>query len=427
MITTTIPDIYEPLLFGLTDPDHPPARYFAFSGGRSSGKSTATALALVLEGCVRPIRVLCTREFQNSIKESVMQLLLQLIDQYGLPGYTSTLDEIRNRNGTRFIFKGLHNSPESTIKGFEAVDRCWVEEAQFITDQSLQVLIPTIRKPHSTLIFTWNPLTRDDPVMRRFVTEIPPLDRPRTYYRHTTWRTLAQAGLLTDEVRQMIAAARDTRDYAHVWEGVPYENVTNGVISWQDLDDARHRPPDRDGGTSFGVDVARYGADRTAVAVKQGRHLAALVSWQHASIPETVRRILTLADQWHPTTINVDDTGVGGGVTDMLREAHAPVTGINYAQAAKDPTRYPNVASELWFDFQQQLGSVTIDPALDHLPDLMQELSTREWHIDSRSRRQIQAKDAYKHANLVGSPDLADAVLLAFYRPAVMPAWDDVV
>ena len=147
----------------------PPYRYYCYSGGRASGKSTAVAQSLILRAASQPITVLCAREFQNSIADSVHKLLVGTIRKFGLQGFEITRDSISHINGSTFIFRGLHNNFES-IKSIEGIDVCWVEEAQTVGKESLTTLIPTIRKTNSTLIFTWNPRTSHDTVWTFFVT-----------------------------------------------------------------------------------------------------------------------------------------------------------------------------------------------------------------------------------------------------------------
>ena len=124
-----------------------PCRYKVLYGGRGSGKSWAMARALLIKGAQQPLRVLCVREVQNSIAESVHKLLSQQIEQLGLQSFY----EIQNTtifskiNGTEFIFEGIkHNITK--IKSMEGIDVCWAEEAEAISDNSWDVLIPTIRK-----------------------------------------------------------------------------------------------------------------------------------------------------------------------------------------------------------------------------------------------------------------------------------------
>ena len=134
-----------------------------------------------------PIRVLCAREFQNSISESVKKSLEAAIKVLGLGGYTITNDAITHINGTSFIFKGLHIDAETTVKGLEGIDVCFIDEAQFISKHSLDILLPTIRKEGSTIIFALNPLTPADGVMTRFVTKPNREVASRTVHRHVTY------------------------------------------------------------------------------------------------------------------------------------------------------------------------------------------------------------------------------------------------
>ena len=120
----------------------------------------------------------------------------------------------------------------------------------------------------------------------------------------------------------------------------------------------------------------------------------------------------------------MDDTGVGGGVTDILRSRNQPVNGVNFGAKPKHPDRYPAVSSELWFEFAEQLSEITINPNLEHRAELFHELSTREWAINNRNLREVQRKKDYKTENQTGSPDLADSVLLAYYKPLQLPSWD---
>ena len=394
-----------------------PNRFFLYYGGRASGKSTTVGLSLLLRASITTIRVLCAREYQNSLDESVKQLLTDLITENSLPNFKITKDAIINlRTNSSFIFKGLHNNIQS-LKSTEGVDVCWVEEAQTITSESLEILIPTIRKPDSTLIFTWNPYTHEDPIWRRFITKPRKDEIQRTLIKKTTWKDLARLNLLNSTILGDIFAAQHTAEYAHTWLGEPYEKTSNQVIKWDDLDAATKRTADIQGGVIFGVDIARYGNDRTALAVKQGNHLESITPWNYSSIPDTVARIEREADKWKPTAINVDDTGVGGGVTDLLRKDGYPVVPINYAAKPKAVEKYPNIASELWFDFGDRINQITINPSIDITPELFEELSTRDWSINSRGLRQIQSKKDYKGSQDHRSPDLADSVLLAFYEP----------
>jgi phage terminase large subunit len=139
-------------------------RYVSIYGGRGSGKSWSVALFLLLKAMDDKIRVLCTREIQNSIKDSVHKLLGDTISRYKLDAYFEITDKtIKSTNGSEFLFKGLRHNPND-IKSTEGIDYCWIEEAHSVSRKSFEILTPTIRKPGSQIIFTYNPTNEDDPV-----------------------------------------------------------------------------------------------------------------------------------------------------------------------------------------------------------------------------------------------------------------------
>lgn len=152
-----IPEVFEPLFTS-------PKRKNILYGGRGSAKSHTVARYCILRSLERPMRILCTRELQKSIAESVHQLLSSCIESMGLSSlFNIQRDRIVGVNGSEFIFAGVRQNTNE-IKSMEAITICWVEEAQAMSQQSLDVLIPTIRAPGSILIFTFNPFKDSDPV-----------------------------------------------------------------------------------------------------------------------------------------------------------------------------------------------------------------------------------------------------------------------
>ncbi|HRP05295.1 MAG TPA: PBSX family phage terminase large subunit, partial [Opitutaceae bacterium] len=135
-----------------------PARYKGAWGGRGSGKSHFFGGFLVLETLRRQVRAVCLREVQNSIKDSVKQLIEDKIREYGLEAdFDITDNEIRGPNDSLYVFRGLKNHTAASIKSLEGFNVAWVEEAQTVTQKSLDLLIPTIRADGSELWFSWNP------------------------------------------------------------------------------------------------------------------------------------------------------------------------------------------------------------------------------------------------------------------------------
>ena len=243
-------------------------RNIVYYGGRGSGKSRHVALALILRGRQKKLLILCTRELQNTIADSVHKLLSDIINENGFTDYEITEKTIRNKlTGTTFIFKGLrHNSTE--IKSTEGIDIAWVEEAQSISEASLKVLVPTVRKPGSQLIFTFNRVNELDPGYVRYVKT----QRPRTYVRKVNYDVLERAGLFPDELREEMETdkAADPGLYAHVWLGEPVAQSDAAILSRTAVLAAMERDIEAEGAIEVGVDVARMGDDRTVFVKRKG-------------------------------------------------------------------------------------------------------------------------------------------------------------
>ncbi|TXH46554.1 MAG: PBSX family phage terminase large subunit [Desulfurellales bacterium] len=151
-----------------------PKRYKVMHGGRGGGKSWGVARALLILGAQKPLRVLCAREVQKSIKDSVHRLLCDQIESLGLSAFYEILEtEIRGPNGTLFLFAGLAATTVESIKSFEGVDIVWVEEARNVAKRSWEILLPTIRKSGSEIWVTFNPEFETDDTYQRFVANPP--------------------------------------------------------------------------------------------------------------------------------------------------------------------------------------------------------------------------------------------------------------
>lgn len=153
-----------------------PKRYKGAYGGRGGAKSHFFAEQIILRCYTKQERVVCIREVQNSIKDSVKQLLIDKINSLGLQDIFEILEsEIRGPNGSFIVFKGMQSYNAANIKSLEAFTIAWVEEAQTLSQHSLDLLRPTIRKEGSELWFSWNPRYKTDPV-DAFFRKNPPED-----------------------------------------------------------------------------------------------------------------------------------------------------------------------------------------------------------------------------------------------------------
>jgi len=192
------------------------------------------ASALLLKGTESPKRILCAREIQRSIKDSVHSLLASRIEALGLERfYEVTQNEIRGVNGTTFIFTGLLANIQS-IKSIDNIDLCWVEEASSVSENSWRTLIPSIRKPGSEIWVSFNPEHKTDAAYQRFVL-YPPQNamvkkvsyRDNPYFSQTT---------LPEEMQ--ILKDQNEEEYLHVYEG-ELKQFVDGSIYRKQLQQAR--------------------------------------------------------------------------------------------------------------------------------------------------------------------------------------------
>lgn len=190
------------------------ARYKVAYGGRGGAKSWAFADALLLQAWESPLRVLCAREHQTSIKDSVHQLLSDRIGACGFGSfYNITQTGITGQNGSSFAFSGLRINP-SDLKSFEGVDRCWVEEARNVSKRSWDILTPTIRKPGSEIWVSFNPELETDETYQRFVVTPPAGSVVREVsYRDNPWFTAEL------EAERVDCERRDPDGYLTIWDG----------------------------------------------------------------------------------------------------------------------------------------------------------------------------------------------------------------
>lgn len=213
-----------------------PARYKVLHGGRGGAKSHSIADWLVGRGVERRTRWLCAREIQKSLATSVHQLLVdKIVEQKLQDAYHITRDGIRGPHDTHFLFAGLRSNPDS-VKSMEDLDGAWVEEADRCSQTSLDLLTPTVRKPGSELIFSFNRGKITDPVDNLFLGGTPP---PDSWIQQVNWRDNPWfPKVLWDEMMWM--KVRDYDKYLHVWEGHPLKRTEAIVFkNWVegDLDD----------------------------------------------------------------------------------------------------------------------------------------------------------------------------------------------
>lgn len=323
-------------------------REAAIYGGRYSLKSHTVARALLIRARQQKLRIACFREFQNSIADSSHQLLKDLINLYNLKDFQITDNSIINTiNGSDFLFKGLHHN-EQSIKSIEGIDIAWVEEAQTVSTTSLEVLTPTVRKPGSQIIYTYNRLLEEDPVHKRLVLE----GRPNTLIINCNYDIAEKYGYLPDEIKNEIEDDKLNRPslYKHKWLGEPNSIERRVYQDWVQIDSIPHEARLERRGLDFG-----YKNDPTAIVgiyyynggyildeemYRKGMHnndIAAFLN--NAPQPNT----LTIADSAEPKSIdeltllgaNVLGVRKMGGTLASGHKAGFKQYGIDYVRQQK--------------------------------------------------------------------------------------------
>ena len=388
----------------LKDPQY---RVYLIEGGRGGGKSWAIGKVLLKILNEEKKRLVCGREIQNSLADSVYKLFKDKIEELEYNDYSVLSNHIEHENGSEIIFKGLRGQGNAlsrqNIKSFEGADYFWGEEAQMISQESISVLDPTIRKPGSKIIFTYNRFEDLDPVHKEY------FNAPGVYHIKINYydNPFCPQSII-DKAERLKEVDYDR--YLHEYEGEPLTQGDQSIVSRVKCRQAMERSVNADGQVVGGVDVARFGDDRTVIYKRKGLKVTDYKILQGKSNVEVANIVGSMFDQ--RDKIIVDVTGVGSGVVDLLLERCYSVIPVNFAQRAKKHKKYPNAASEMWFNFANILENEEIE-----LPDddeLLQELTTRCYTYNVKGQQVVEPKDKFKK-RLGKSPDKADALILCFY------------
>lgn len=391
-----------------------PARIKGCRGGRGAGAKSWSIISLAVQRAYRErTQIVFLREVQLTLEESVWKLVRDTIERLRYSGWVVTKEYIDcPRTGSHIIFRGLSDLRADQIKSLEDFDIAIIEEAQSVSSHSLDILFPTIRKPGSEIWFGMNPDEEIDPIVARtwgsqrddmiLLDLLPgPVDNP-------WW---------TDELQKEMDEdfKRDPDLAEHVWNGAPRMQgersvMTRGVIRAA-MDRKTETDPEAD--IELGIDVARFGDDRSVIFKRQGLKVIDHRVFTKLDTQELSRVAWDMAGRSLRVKIKVDDTGVGGGVTDKLRDMGAQVIPVNNGGAPNNKRLYTSSADEQWFEFP-------IDRAdIPDVPELMAELSARKYRYTRDDRKQIESKAEFKK-RYGRSPDLADALLLCYFSPHVL-------
>lgn len=313
-------------------------REAAVYGGRFSLKSHTVGRYLLIRARMSTTRIGCFREFQNSIAESSHQLLKDLIAKYNLNEFQVTDKGIFNTiNGSEFLFKGL-KSNEQSIKSIEGIDIAWVEEAQTVTQSSLEILTPTIRKDGSQIIYTYNRLLDEDPVHKRLVLE----GRPNTLVINANYDIALKYGWMPEVIRLEMESDRDNRPglYKQKWLGEPTSMEGRIYTGWLEIESVPHEAVLERYGLDFG-----YSVDPTAI-VAVYRHNGGIIldevcyskGLSNKQIADIIKgqtqKALVVADSAEPKSID-DIASYGISIVPCQKGADSIRQGIQVVQGQR--------------------------------------------------------------------------------------------
>jgi phage terminase large subunit len=222
ILNPEMPEKLEPILY--------PARYKIARGGRGSAKSWTFARTLLALGAIKQMRILCAREIQRSIKDSVHKLLSDQCKRLNLEQFYRVLEtSIHGANGTEFTFTGLSVHTVATMKSYEGYDICWVEEGQVLSKRSYDILIPTIRKDGSEIWISYNPELETDETHQRFTLN-PPDDCLNI---EVNWRDNPWFNQVLNKER-LHCKRTDPDNYDNIWEG-KCKPAVEGAIYFKEI------------------------------------------------------------------------------------------------------------------------------------------------------------------------------------------------
>ena len=340
---------------------------------------------------------------------------------------------------------GLSTNQPDRFQGFHAEHiLVVVDEAAGVPEQIFEAVDGVLTSAHSRLLLLGNPTSASGTFYDAF--------------RKPGWRTIAVSafdtpnfttfGITEDDIRtgawqekitgslpipQLITPAWVADKYIQ-WgpESPAYqsrvlgrfpEQTTDTLIPLAWIEAAMQRWTETEEGdpTVLGVDVARFGDDRTVIAVRRGRKVLPLKVYRQQGTMETAGMAMALAREYERAAINVDVIGVGAGVVDRLEEQGVDVAGINVAESAKDPEQFANLRTELWWGLRERLRPDAPDPVgLPPDDELLAELAAPKYKFTSRGQWALEPKEETKK-RLGYSPDKADAVVLAFAEAGARP------
>jgi len=403
-----IPPVLYPIVKNLDD-----YRYFLLEGGRGGGKSQSVGRFILYLADKYNLRVVCGREIQKSINESVYSLMSDLIREHNLY-YEIFSTKITHKEKNSVInFRGFREQGAFNIQGMEGIDITWIDEAQAITKQTLDVLIPTIRKENAKVFFTMNRHVVDDPVYETFADRDDCLHIHLNYFDNPFCTEALKKE--ADECRKKSEA-----DYRHIWQGIPLDRSEDAVFGQEDVERAKevYRLRQGYGLRIAGFDIARYGDDKCAVVILQQMgalhwSVVHIDQWDKKDLNFTTGRILQITNEHNVDHAIVDEDGLGAGPLDTLTKGR----GLNYFKGFRNPVIPYN--KDKYYCNPRTANAYKLKDMLlkGHIhftdKDLCKELTTAfRYEFDNYQRKRLVSKEKMRKEG-IASPNIADALIMA--------------
>ena len=417
-------------------------RYKIAYGGRGSGKSWSVAELLIELSRRATLRILCARELQMSMSDSVIALLSDTIERKGLlQEFEVQKTSIRHLGAnSTFMFYGIKNNP-TKIKSLEGVDICWVEEAEAVSKESWEILIPTIRKDGSQIWVTFNPKNILDDTYQRFVVK-PPSDSVVLKVNHDSNPHFPKE--LRSEMDD--CRIRDFDLYRHVWLGEPVADSALAIIkpSWIEAAVDAHIKLgfEAQGKRILGFDVADEGDDANATILRHGSVVLEADEWRGQDVIYSSDKVYTYAESANAGLIIFDSIGVGAGVKAQFRRKTGLVqaAGFNaggevlkkssrYTEGKTNGDMFSNLKAQTWWTVRDRFFNtwraiehgdvypadqmISLSSTIDNLEYLKAELSRPQVDYDNNGRVKVESKKDLKKRG-IPSPNRADALIMAF-------------
>lgn len=385
-------------------------------GGRGSAKSHTMGRFILFLGEKKKLRIVCGREVATNIEESVYTLLKDLIEEHNL-AYDVMAFKIKHKwTGTVINFKGFREQGNVAVKGLEGVDILWIDEAQSITKQTLDIIMPTIRKEKAKVFFTMNRFLREDAVPEYCI------GRARTLHIHINYfeNPFCPLSLKIQAEEEKI---RSERDYNHIWLGQPRTQADDFLFNFDKIHKSFDiRPfgdfPVRQRVMAF--DFAAQGNDLCVGTVldrvsNQHWKLAERLPWDEPDTMVSIGKIVNMLGEFKPDVAMIDIGGMGKPVFDRLMELGINILPFDGGSTyGIDTKAYANTRAAAYFKARDWFDSEFLCVNKSNDMEVIKELEKIKMKYRSNGSRLIQSKVDMKK-ELGYSPDNADSLIMAIW------------